>query len=60
MLSGKVKFISLLILTLFLSNTIYSQISDQEKNKETLEQGIAILKKYFYSSENWHISPLNL
>lgn len=56
MLSGKVKFISLLILTLFLSNTIYSQTSDQEKNKETLEQGIEILKKYFYSSENWHIS----
>lgn len=55
MFSGKIKFLVLFMSFLIFINHGFSQTVDEEKNNETLEEGIQILKEYFYGESNWHI-----
>ncbi|MDB4584458.1 DUF3078 domain-containing protein, partial [Draconibacterium sp.] len=43
------------ILILFAITHANSQIVEEQKNNETLERGIEILKKYFYEQNNWSV-----
>ena len=56
MFSGKAKYISLLVLSLFVNSFGFSQVSESERMDETLDKGIQILKKYFYEGNSWHVA----
>jgi hypothetical protein len=56
MFLGKVKYITLLLVGLLIYSFGFSQVVELEREDETLDKGIKILKKYFYEGNNWHVA----
>ena len=54
--SGKVKFISVFILHIFLFTAAFAQTETEKHNAESLEKGLELLRKYIVDENNWHLS----
>ena len=51
----KFKFV-FLFLSVFSSNLLFSQQTEEQDKVETLQLGIDILKRYFYDDNEWYIA----
>lgn len=49
------KFLVLLFVGLFLNLPVWSQVSEETRNDETLTKGIEILRKYFLEGGSWYV-----
>jgi len=56
MISGKIKYLLPVVFFLIVIIEGKSQTLEKEKKNETLEQGIEILKKYFYGENYWQVT----
>ncbi len=56
MLAGKEKYFITFILSFFISTLLLAQNTPKERNMETLQKEVQVLKKYFYEGKNWHIA----
>ncbi len=56
MLAGREKYFITFILSFFISTLLLAQNTPKERNMETLQKEVQVLKKYFYEGKNWHIA----
>ncbi len=55
MFETKLRYLVTFVLFILAVSSGFSQNTEGKEENETLEQGIEILKKYFYDGNNWHI-----